>query len=252
MSKKISFFLLFVCAIVTSTFAQSVDEIIEKHIEALGGMEKLQAINTLKMSGTMVMGAMGIEGQFTRQMKRPHFVRMDIGFQGQNMVQAYDGENAWGIVPFMGDPSPQPLPEEQAKQLRQDADFDGPLVDYKSKGHEIQLVGKEDLEGTDTYKLKIILKDGDVLYLFLDAEYYLELKRISKQKDRRSGNEIEVETYFSDFKEVNGVMMPHALQIAGAGPGGINIAINAVEANVDIDDSTFKMPAKSTEEGDHD
>ncbi|MFQ5640190.1 MAG: outer membrane lipoprotein carrier protein LolA [bacterium] len=243
--------LFFILCLAAVSFAQSADEIIQKHIEAQGGLDKLQAIKSIKMSGKMTMegpGGMAMEGQIIRQQKRPHFVRMDIRFQGQAMVQAYDGENAWHIIPFMGDPTPQPMPEDQAKQLIHDSDLDGPFVDYKAKGHKIEFVGKEDVEGTETYKLKVTLKDGDTFTSFLDSEYYLELKRIVKQKDRRSGNEIEAETFMSDFKEVNGVMMPHAVKIKGSGPGTINFIVDSMEVNVEMDESVFKMPAEEKKE----
>ena len=175
-------------------------------------------------------------------MKRPNLFRMEMGFQGQTLVQAFDGKTAWEIVPFMGDPTAHPMPEDQAKQLIREADFDGPFVDYKSKGHKIEFVGKEEVEGTETLKLKVTTKDGDVFYSFFDPEYYLELKRITKQKNRRTGTEMEAEIYFSDFKEVAGLMMPHALKIKGTGPGEMNVAITQIEVNVDVDDSLFQMP----------
>ncbi len=235
-------------ALVSWGHAQNVDEIIAKHLEAIGGLDHIKAIKSMRMTGKMVMGSMGIEGTVTRTIKRPNNIRMDIGFQGQNMVSAYDGKTAWQIVPFMGDPKPHPMPEDQAKQMIREADFDGPLVDYKEKGHKVEFVGKAEVEGTEALKLKVTLKDGDVFYAFLDPEYYVELKRVTTQKNRQTGMDVEVQTFFSDYKEVAGVMIPHALRIKGTGPGEVNFTVEKVEVNVDLDDALFAMPAEATSE----
>ncbi|MFQ5627545.1 MAG: outer membrane lipoprotein-sorting protein [bacterium] len=223
--------------------AQSVDEIIEKHIAALGGLEKLQAVKSLKVAGTSVVTAMGFEAGFTRQSKRPHFIRLDVNVQGQNMVQAYNGKTAWQIVPFTGNLDPQPMPEFQAQGFRLQADMDGPLIDYKKKGHKVELVGKEDLEGTEVYRLKISLKSGEIIQMFIDTEHYLPLKSTAKVKGP-GGNEIEAETYFSDYKPVAGMMMAHSITMKNPTQGSVEVTISEVETNVDIDDSLFKMPEK--------
>lgn len=241
-SKPIVAIALFFSLTVTA-LAQDVDKIIENHIKATGGREKIQAVKSLKVTGTMSLPAMGVEGEFTRRAKRPNLMRMDFAIQGQEMVQAYDGKTAWHIFPFMGNPDPQLMPEDQAKDIIEGADFDGALYDYKKKGHKIELIGKEDLEGTEAYKLKVDLKNGDTFYSYLDAEYFLELKRITKRKDS-SGNEMEIQTEMSDYKPVQGVMMAHAMKILNPMQGTIEIKITDAEPNVAIEDSIFKMPVK--------
>jgi outer membrane lipoprotein-sorting protein len=244
MLKKLCFYgILASVLIFASAQAQSVDEIIEKHIEALGGMEKLQAIKSIKIAGKSAVTAMGFEAEFTRQSKRPHFIRLDVNIQGQSMVQAYDGENAWQIVPFTGNLDPQPMPDFQAKGFKIQADIDGPLIDYKKKGHKIELIGKEDLEGTEVYNLKITLKSGEIINMFIDSEHYLALKSKAKVAGP-GGNEIESETYFSDYKLVDGTMMPHSITMKNPSQGSVEITVTEAKTNVEMDDSLFKMPAK--------
>lgn len=244
-TKVHNYLMFFLLIMFTHLQAQSVDEIIAKHVQALGGRDKIDAIKSIRVKGKSTITAMGFEADFNRTAKRPNLVRLDISLQGQNMVQAYDGKTAWQIMPFMGNPDPQPMPEFQAKQMVREADFDGPIVDYKKKGNKVELVGKEDLEGSEVYKLKVTLKDGDVFYSFIDTEYFLELKRVMKAKGP-GGNEIEVATYMSDYKPVAGMMMPHSIKIENPAQGAIEITFSEVETNIDIDDSFFQMP-KSAE-----
>jgi len=222
--------------------AQTVDELINKNIEARGGLEKLKAVKTMRMTGKMIM--QGMEVPVTMQMKRPNLMRMEMTFQGRTMVMAYDGVTAWWIMPFTGSSEPEKVPEDQAKNLQDQADFDGALVDYKEKGHTVELIGKEDMEGTPVYKLKLTKKNGDIQYIYLDAENFLELKTTGKRKVQ--GAEIEGESYISDYKSVSGLMIPHAIETKAKGqPFSQTIKFDKVELDVPLDDSIFKMPAKS-------
>lgn len=223
--------------------AQSVDDIIGKYIEALGGMEKLQAVKSIKIAGKSVVSTMGFEAEFTRQSMRPHFLRLDINVQGQNMVQAYDGENAWQIVPFTGNLDPQSMPDFQAKGFKIQADMDGPLIDYKKKGHKVELVGKEDLEGTKVYNLKITLKSGEIINMFINSEDYL-LRKSKTKIAGPGGNEIETETYFSDYKLIDGTMMPRSITVNNPTQGNVKITVTEAKTNVELDDSFFRMPEK--------
>src|SRR5687767_5566352 len=134
--------------------AQTVDEVLASHIKAKGGMEKIKSINSMKVTGKMVMGQ-GMEAPFTMFGKRPKSTRMEFAFQGMTGIQAYDGKNAWMVMPFMGKKDPEMLAAEETKMMDEQADLDGPLVDSKDKGHTVELVGKEKVEGADVYKLKV-------------------------------------------------------------------------------------------------
>ncbi len=220
--------------------AQTVDEIIAKNIEAKGGMAKLKAIQTARFTGTADFG--GVQADIVRISKRQSKVRLNITVQGMTMVQAYDGKDGWQIVPFTGKKDPEPMSADDLKIIAQEADIDGPLVDYKQKGYKVELVGKEKMEGTDAWHLKVTMKSGDVNDFYLDADSFLEIKM--KGKTMRRGVETESETTFGDYKEEAGIMMPHSMESKAQGaPGTQKITITRVEMNTTEDDAKFKMPA---------
>jgi len=233
-------FMLALCALAFSQ--ETVDDIIKKNIEARGGYDKLKAVNTVKMIGKQMV--QGLEIPFSIIQKRPNFIRVEASLQGQTMVQAYDGQNSWWTNPFMGLPDPQKMPEDQAKSIVEQADMDGHLVDHKEKGHTVELIGKENMEGTEVFKVKVVLKNGDVRYDLIDAEHFLEIKTIAKID--RQGTQIEAETSISDYKEVNGLMVGTAMETKVSGQTVSQIVIDVIEMNVEVDDSIFKMPVKES------
>jgi outer membrane lipoprotein-sorting protein len=223
------------------TQAQTVDELIAKNVQARGGIEKLKAVKSIRMTGKMTMGP-GMEAPFVMEMKRPRNMRVEFTIQGMTGVQAYDGEKAWMLMPFMGKKDPELMPAEETKEAAEESDFDGPLVDYKEKGNSVELVGKEKVEGTDAYKLKVTLKSGDVRYLYLEGDSYLEIKGESKRKMR--GTEIEGESIIGDYKDEGGLMIPHSIETGAKGsPQKQKLTIEKVELNAQVDDARFKMPA---------
>ncbi len=243
MLQKLFFLTLLILCFTFTASAQSLDEIIAKHIQARGGAEKLKAVKSIKQTGAFIQ--QGQELPLTIQVKRPNNLRFEISVQGQSVILGYDGTVGWGINPFLGSKDPQKLPDEQLKDVIDQADIDGILVDYKEKGHKVELVGKEDLEGSPAYKLKISKKNGDTEYIFLDAGNYLEVKSVDKQKT--PGGEVEVETYQSDFKAVEGVLFPHAIESKAQGQTVLQIKLNKIEVNSAIDDGLFKFPTKTAE-----
>lgn len=223
--------------------AQTVDELIKKNIDAHGGVQKLKAVKSMKASGKIT--PQGLEIPITLQQKRPGMVRMDATFQGKSMVQAYDGTTAWKIDPFQGNPDPEKVAGDDLKDLEEQSDLDGPLVDYKQKGHTVELIGKEDMEGTPVYKLKLTLKNGDVRNIYIDAENYLELKVTSKRKT--PGGEIDVDQFMGNYKPVNGMMFAFSIDTKVNGQSVNTITIDKIELDVPVDDALFKMPAKPAE-----
>lgn len=143
------------------------------------------------------------------------------------------------VMPFMGSPDPQPLPEDAVKAMMAEADFDGVLVDPEAKGHEIELVGKEDVDGTETYRVRVTTSSGVVVDYFLDAEYYLPIQTITKAS--MQGMEMEITATISDYKEVDGLMIAHS--ISTANPMGTQVMnVDSVEIDVEVDPETFSMP----------
>lgn len=233
--------LVFLFGVVTS--AQGVDDVIKKYVEARGGYKNLKALKSIKMTGKYL--AQGFEAPFLFRAKRPNFLRIEITIQGQSIIQAYDGKNDWWIFPFQGITEAQAMPEDRAKDFIARADMDGALVDYEKKGHTVELMGKEDVEGTEAYKLKVTLKNDRVFYVYIDAENYLELKILTTIK--RQGNEYEVHSYSGNYKEINGIMFPHSIEDKIGDAGNEQIVIEKIELNTDIDDAIFKMPEKKAE-----
>lgn len=220
--------------------AQTVDDIIAKNFAAHGGLDKLKSLQSLRVTGGVEMGPM--QAGFTQVFKRPLKTRADISVQGMSMVQAYDGQTGWQIVPFTGKKDPELMTADELKQIQEEADFDGPLMDYKKKGNTVELIGKEKVEGTDAYHLKVTLKNGDVRNFYMDADSFLTIKEVSKTIMR--GTEVELETSLGDYKQVEGLMFPFSIeQRAVGGQGSQKITFTKVEVNVPVDDSIFKMPA---------
>jgi outer membrane lipoprotein-sorting protein len=228
-------------AVAVPASAQSVDDILAKNYKAKGGLEKLKAVKTSRTSGTMTVGP-GMEVPFTMVQKRPNSMRMDITFQGMTVVQAYDGKTGWMINPMQGRKEAEPLPEDALKQVDLQADMDGPLVDYKAKGSTVELLGKEKVEGSDAYKIRVTLKSGDVLDFYLDADSYLEVRIDGKMKIR--GTDVESQTVVGDYKEVDGLMIAHSMESSQKGSQQKQkMIIKTLELNVPVDDAQFKMPA---------
>ncbi len=220
--------------------AQTAEDIIAKHITAMGGIEKIKALNSIKMTGSYMM--MGMEFPFTVLSKRPLMTRIESTIQGMTMIQAYDGSTAWGVSPFMGSKEPEVMPEDQAKDIIERADYDGDFVDYTAKGHTIEFAGKDEVEGSPVFKLKVTKKSGDVSVYFIDAENYLQIKVVSKIKVQ--GTETESEMVYGNYKPVAGVQIPHSIESRIGGKIASQIVIEKVETNIPIENSIFVMPKK--------
>lgn len=241
MMRKVCLSVIALAVLAPSLLAQSADEIIAKNIQARGGAEKLKGVQSIKTTATMTMGP-GMELAGTVIQKRPMLARMEFSLQGMTAVQAYDGKDAWQIMPFMGKKDPELMSADEAKETEEMADVDGPLVDYKSKGHQVELLGKEKIEGTDAYKLKLTLKNGDVQTIYIDADSFLQIKEVDKRTIR--GTDTETESSIGDYKEVSGILFPFAVENAIKGTDQKQkITISKIELNVAVDDSIFKMPA---------
>jgi len=160
---------------------------------------------------------------------------------------AYDGKSGWMLMPFGGKKDPEPMGEDDLREAQEQSDIDGEFVDYKEKGNKVEYVGKEPVECTDAYKLKVTLKTGTVEYFYLDADSYLIIKEESKRTVR--GVERESETTLGDYKKVEGLIFPYSIETGAKGqPQKQKITVEKIEINPVIDESRFKMPeAKKTD-----
>ncbi len=221
--------------------AQTAEEIIAKYIKTVGGAGKIQALNTLRRSGKFTGGG-GFEAVILQENKRPNMVREEFSMQGLTGINAYDGQAGWKIEPWGGKKDPEPLGEEEMKSMVEDADFDGPLIDFRAKGNKVEYGGMEPVEGTDALKLKVMVPNGDVYFYYMDTDYYVPIKIETKRMVR--GAEREYETTLGDYKEVQGRYLPFSIESNVKGSADRSkVTYEKIEANMQIDDARFKKPA---------
>jgi outer membrane lipoprotein-sorting protein len=227
-------------ALALPSFAQTADEIVAKNLQAKGGAEKWKAISSVKMSGTV--SAQGREATMVAYTKRPNLSRQDITTPAGVIVQAFDGSTPWMRPP--GSEIAQEVVGPQADGVRRNADFDGPLIDYAAKGHRLDLVGKEKLGATEVHHLKLTKKDGGVEHYFFNADTGLEVKR-TVELDTGGGKKKSLETEMSNYKTVDGIMIPHTMKQSLNGTPVAQVTIDKVEINGAMDDALFRMPGKA-------
>jgi outer membrane lipoprotein-sorting protein len=228
-----------------SAQAQTADQIVAKHLQALGGTTALKGIKTLRISGKMVAGQ-GMEMPLNIEIKKPSLMRMEVSVMGQSMIQVLNGKDSWMVNPMMGSTEPTPMPTEMIEQSEgQATQYEGPLVNYKERGATLELKGKEKLDGADVFQLKLAEKKGQESTLFLDASSYLVSKLINKAKIQ--GMDVVVTIKMSDYKTVSGLKFAHAMDITTEGMppmGNSQMLIDKIEVNVPMDESRFQMPKK--------
>lgn len=224
--------------------AQTVDEVIAKNIQARGSLNKIKAIQTVRTTSKFSQDS--FHAVYVQENKRQDKVREKLIVQGLAQTQAYDGKTGWQVDPFRGRKDAELMSVDDTKTLVVDADIEGLLVDYKEKGHKAELVGRDSVEGTDCFKIKLTEKNGDIRYYFLDADSYLELK-IETQSSVR-GEVQYTETWLGDYEQVNGVYFPFAIEINEVGSDSRQkFMIEKIEVNVPLDDTIFSMPAGNAE-----
>jgi hypothetical protein len=236
-----SFFFALALQAQTPSPTPTVDELVAKNLQARGGEAALQAIHTIRFSGRLLVNNGQIELTYTQIKKRPDKIRVDAVLQGMTLVQAYNGSDGWKIFPFQGRKDPEKMSADEAKALIEDAHIGGPLEDWKAEGKTLTYLGTEDIDGTPAHKLRVERKNGDVSYVYLDPDYFLEIRTDDQRTEQ--GARVEVETDFGDYEKVNGVYFPFSIE---SGPKGSNdkqkIIIEKAEANVPVADSIFEFP----------
>lgn len=192
------------------------------------------------MKGKMTVGP-GIEVPIVFELKRPKSVRLDITFQGTTGTQAYDGTSGWATNPGSGRADPQPMSPRELEDMEEQGDMDGPLVDTKAKGHTVELVGQEVVDGREAYKLKVTLKTGAIRLVYIDALSYLESK--TEARKNVGGALADTETVSSQYEDVGGLVLPHKVQLGIKGEVPTQtIVFDTIELNVPLDDSRFRRP----------
>ena len=239
--RKILSLMLGVAWMAGMSHAQTAEELVAKNLQAKGGVQAIKAITSLHMVGKLQQGPFVIPGE--QDSKAPDSLRESYTLQGMTAVEAYDGSAGWQIQPFMGRRDPEMLGEDDLRDMSESADFYGPLVDYQQKGNKIEYLGKYSLDGDDTYRLKVTLKNGDIIYYFLDPDTYIEI-RTDKQMFIR-GAVHETVTDLGSYKKVNGVYFPFSVDSwpKSDPTQKQQITFEKIEANGPMNDAEFKMPA---------
>jgi hypothetical protein len=220
--------------------SQTADELIQKNTVAKGGIDKIKAIKSMRVTGKLTGGG-GFTAGTGQDNLRPNLVRETFSLQGMTSVQAYDGTRGWQIQPFGGHKDPQLMGEDDLQGLLFDADFDGPLVDYKEKGNTVEYLGHDVVDGDDALRLKVTLKDGDIIYYYFDPDTYLEIRKEIQEFIRGSVRETVIE--LGSYKPVAGVMFPFSIsQGSKSNPGAQTTTVEKMEVNVPIDPREFAVP----------
>ncbi|HEX2663115.1 MAG TPA: hypothetical protein VHM93_09820 [Candidatus Acidoferrum sp.] len=217
----------------------SAADIVAKNVAARGGLQAWRAVESMTLSGKMGVGGnqratasvripggrdtqnqlQGVRPRrvdevqlpFVMDLARPHKSRVELEFNGQTAIQVYDGTNGWKLRPYLNRLDVEPYTEEEMKMASTQAELDGFIIDYAAKGTRIELDGSEKVENRDTYKLKLMLKNGDVTHVWVDAETFLEAK-VQGQPRRLDGTYHAVEVYYRDYRNVNGLQIPFLLE----------------------------------------
>jgi hypothetical protein len=232
---------LALCCFGVCGVAQTADELVNKNIQAKGGLEKIKAVNTLRITGNSVSGGTPIV--IVNEYQRPNLVRETFSLAGMTGIQAYDGTSGWQVSPFGGRKDPEYLGEDDLRDLQLDADFEGPMVDYKAKGNTVEFLGHDTVDGDDALRMKVTLKDGDIVYYYLDPDTYLEIRKETQEFIR--GAVKESFTDYGSYKPVAGVMFPYSVTSGSKSnpDGGFTITVDKIEVNMPIPASDFAVPA---------
>jgi len=233
-------FLAMVLFIAPVAHTQTADEIIAKYVKTIGGKEKMKSVKSIVRIGKFIGGG-GFEAPLRQENKRPSMIRSEFTMQNLTGVTAYDGKTGWKIEPWGGKKDVESLDEGELRGVEEDADFDGPLIDYKAKGNTVKFLGTEPVDGTDAYKLEIKMKSGDTHTYYMDTDYYVPIKIEIKRTIR--GNESEFFINLGDYKEVNGVYYPFFQESGSKGSQFTGkTAYEKIEVNIPLADDRFLKP----------
>lgn len=217
------------------SYAQTADEIVNKHIEAIGGVAAWKKVNSMVSTGSLKVQGADVNVNMT--VLNGKGSRQDISVMGMNGYQIVTPTAGWNFMPFQGQKAPEPITADDLKEAQEGLDVQGSLIDYKTKGHSIELLGKDDVDGVEAFKIKETLKSGKVETIFIDPKTYYIIRQITKQK--ANGKEADVTTDLSNYQKLpEGIMVPMSITL----PFG-EMTITKVELNKPIDENIFK-PSK--------
>ncbi len=246
MKKSFIIFLGFLFIASSFITAQSLEEILKTNYESRGGLKKLQDIKSLFMKIKMPNPATNQEMTADIWVKGIDKMRMEMEMMQKKLTMGFYGDEAWWINPFFS-PDPKKMPDMQADSMRNNFDMLDPLVDYKKYGHKLEYIGKQDMEGSEVYKVKHTKKNGKITFIYLDLDSCITIKTSSYQKVQ--DKEILIESFPSNYKPVEGVIMPFAITIKTQGSNQpVQLTILEYKLNPNPKDSFFKRPEVKKED----
>jgi hypothetical protein len=215
--------------------AQTVDDIISKHITAIGGADAWKKINSVKLAGS-VTTPQGMDINVSVMGVQNKEARTEITMMGMTGYTISTPTSGWVYMPFSGQQKPEALTPDQVKDVQDQLDFQGSLIDYKQKGYTAELVGKEDVEGTECWKVKLNMKNGKVRTEYFDPDSYFLIREVDKTMV--DGKEQESTVDYSNFQKLpEGVTFPMTMN-----NGQGDFVIKKAEINIPLADSLFKAP----------
>ena len=233
--RNLSLSIFAVATLFAGTFtakAQTADEIINKHIAAIGGADNWKKITSMKMVGSVNAG--GAELPITLTTVQGKGFRMDMTFNGMSNYQIITKDGGWMYFPIQGQTKPEAIPADMVKESQDQLDIQGALIDYKAKGNKVAYLGKDDVEGTECFKLKVTYPNGKEETMYIDASTYYHIRSVEKVK--ADGKEMEETSNYSNYQKLpEGIVFPMTVE-QGNGP----FAIKSVEINKPVDESIFK------------
>lgn len=220
--------------------AWTAEELAAKNIEVRGGAA-LGKVDTVRRSGELIVNA----GQFTlgyvETRQRPSSVKEESSLQGLTQVESYDGKEGWRIDPFGGRKDPERTSADDLKGLIEDAQIGGPLEDYAARGASLEYMGTEDIDGTNAHKIRVTQKNGDIQYVYLDPDYFLEI-RVESQRQVRGVKQVLVADY-GEYEKVEGVYWATAITVGRKGDSDpAKIIFDKVEVNLPLAPNYFSFP----------
>lgn len=226
----------------SSPSVDKVDEIVAAHLAARGGKDRIQALRSVRQTGT-ITASDGRVARIVREIQRPGLFRLEFSYQGTTSVFAHDGKAGWQIAPLQGQFEPRAMPPEaDAAGGADQRDIEGPLVDWRKKGHVVELVGRESIAGAEVDKLKVVLRDGMVRYDYVDVASHMVVR--SDVSRLVQGHRVELQSTFSDFRKVSGIVFPHLIEIhVKDRPQILKIAVERIELDPELDPASFRMPS---------
>lgn len=239
--KKISLFVATFFVFTALIEAQNVNEIIDNYAKAAGGMEQWDKIKAIEMKAKI--NQMGMEFPAVMLMKDPNMFKTEINVMDKNIVFAFDGKEGWNINPFQGSGKPEKMSEEESKKMADENNMKSDLMFYKKNESKVELLGSEELEGTPVYKVKMTKKSGDEVTYYIDKDSYLIVAERTKAKSGETAG-IEVDQFFSDYKQVGDVIMPHFMEQKANGQSIMKTTITEIKLNLEIDNKLFAFPTK--------